>query len=230
MNPGPTATDPCSRPCGGSKFCIDQLNIDESLLYLPVFASASRTVLVAVGPSYFSRLWCMWEMFVMSHCTDNFHNVVFWPLSGCDTTQVAEFQAKDVGCFKAEDKDKILSTIESLNGGVAQFEQVVRRDVLNALLAASVRFEPDVAVTDGAEVVPAASRSRRLSTSGGEDMRMRLSLMEKASMSSLPLRAGGLEISTHPDDVVAAFNRHDRNGSGALDCGEVLRRLNPRWT
>ena len=63
------------------QFCIDQTNIDESLLYLPLFASASRAVIVAVGPSYFTRLWCMWEMFVMSHVTYCFDNVIFWPLS-----------------------------------------------------------------------------------------------------------------------------------------------------
>ena len=83
------------------KFCIDQLNIDESLLYLPFFASASRAVLVAVGPSYFTRLWCVWEMFVMAHCTEGFSNVVFWPLAGCDTEQLSTFRAADVGCYKA---------------------------------------------------------------------------------------------------------------------------------
>lgn len=189
------------------KFCIDQLNIDESLLYLPVFASASRSVLIAVGSSYFSRLWCVWEMFVLSHCTDNFSNVVFWPLTGCDTTTLGEFRAKDVGCFKAEDKEKILSVIDSLDGGISHFEQVVRQDVLNAVHEAAGRFEPEQNAerTDGRRAgsrrsslsgsrrsslsgsrKPSLSEAgSRLSEAGSRDVLGRMSRMEQTSMTNL---------------------------------------------
>ena len=160
------------------KFCIDQTNIDESLLYLPLFASASRAVIVAVGPSYFTRLWCMWEMFVMSHVTYCFDNVIFWPLSGCDVTELSDFRASNVGCFKASDKEKILSVIESLNGGVAQFEKVVQQDVLAAVRKAVGRFEADEA---DQEALPERKRSQRLSSTGNDDVRNRLSMLEATS-------------------------------------------------
>ena len=190
------------------KFCIDQLNIDESLLYLPVFASASRSVLVAVGSSYFSRLWCVWEMFVLSHCTDNFSNVVFWPLSGCDTSQLGGFSAKDVGCFKAEDKGKILSVIDSLNGGISQFEQVVRQDVLTAVHEAAGRFEP----TGG----DSTSRRPSLTAEGSEDVRRRMHRMERTSMSKLPLADAASHPEGQPPTSSTIWRLGQRYGVGDL--------------
>ena len=120
----------------------------------------------------------MWEMFVMSHVTYCFDNVIFWPLSGCDVTELSDFRASNVGCFKASDKEKILSVIESLNGGVAQFEKVVQQDVLAAVRKAVGRFEADEA---DQEALPERKRPQRLSSTGNDDVRNRLSMLEATS-------------------------------------------------
>merc|ERR1719337_367659 len=47
------------------KCCIDQMNIDDSLMCLPVHLAACKKVLMLVGPSYLTRLWCIMEIFVL---------------------------------------------------------------------------------------------------------------------------------------------------------------------
>ncbi len=47
------------------KYCIEQTSITESLRYLPVYVAASNMVVLLVGPTYLSRLWCIWELFVI---------------------------------------------------------------------------------------------------------------------------------------------------------------------
>ena len=46
------------------KACIDQGDIDASLSSLPVFLSGCQELLVLVGKTYPSRLWCVIEIFV----------------------------------------------------------------------------------------------------------------------------------------------------------------------
>ena len=45
------------------KVCIDQTNITQSLKCLPVYVFACKEMLVLGGPTYLSRLWCVWEMY-----------------------------------------------------------------------------------------------------------------------------------------------------------------------
>merc|ERR1719171_1553715 len=47
------------------KCCIDQMNIDDSLMCLPVHLTACKKVLMLVGPTYLTRLWCVMEIFVL---------------------------------------------------------------------------------------------------------------------------------------------------------------------
>jgi len=47
------------------KCCVDQKNIGDSLKVLPVFVMASKKMLVLAGPSYPTRLWCVWELFTL---------------------------------------------------------------------------------------------------------------------------------------------------------------------
>merc|ERR1719443_2653989 len=47
------------------KCCIDQRNIDDSLMCLPVHLAACKKILMLVGQSYLSRLWCIMEIFVL---------------------------------------------------------------------------------------------------------------------------------------------------------------------
>ena len=49
------------------KACIDQTRIDESLAALPIFLQGCVELLVVTGPTYFSRLWCVMELYTFLH-------------------------------------------------------------------------------------------------------------------------------------------------------------------
>ena len=46
------------------KYCLDQENMKEGLMCLPVFLAGCNSLLVISGETYPSRLWCLLEMFV----------------------------------------------------------------------------------------------------------------------------------------------------------------------
>ena len=46
------------------KVCINQANVEEALKCLPVFLQSCDQVVALVGPTYFGRLWCVWELYV----------------------------------------------------------------------------------------------------------------------------------------------------------------------
>ena len=46
------------------KFCINQLDIDDSLMCLPVHLAACKKFVMIVGSTYASRIWCIMEIFV----------------------------------------------------------------------------------------------------------------------------------------------------------------------
>ncbi|GMH73089.1 hypothetical protein TrST_g10231 [Triparma strigata] len=47
------------------KTCIDQENIGDGLKVLPVYVMASKKMLVLLGETYPTRLWCIWELFTL---------------------------------------------------------------------------------------------------------------------------------------------------------------------
>jgi len=112
------------------KYCIDQKRIQQALRYLPVFVNAAKQRLVLHGPSYFSRLWCMWELYVMTVSDPKLDNVLFWSVQGHGTTrlgsELGDFDVQDVSCYRPEDKDKILATIDSQRGGMQAFNSTIR--------------------------------------------------------------------------------------------------------
>ncbi|CAK0826710.1 unnamed protein product [Prorocentrum cordatum] len=112
------------------KYCIDQKRIQQALRYLPVFVNAAKQRLVLHGPSYFSRLWCMWELYVMTVSDPKLDNVLFWSVQGHGTTrlgsELGDFDVQDVSCYRPEDKGKILATIDSQRGGMQAFNSTIR--------------------------------------------------------------------------------------------------------
>ena len=53
------------------KVCIDQANISDGLKVLPINLMASKHVLVLLGDTYMSRLWCVWELATVSFLADS---------------------------------------------------------------------------------------------------------------------------------------------------------------
>ena len=52
-------------PCA-AQACINQQDIDLELACLPIFLSGCKTMLIAPGPTYTTRLWCVMELYTYS--------------------------------------------------------------------------------------------------------------------------------------------------------------------
>jgi len=101
------------------KFCIDQCNITSSLRYLPVYVAMSHKVLLLLGDSYFTRLWCVWELYVIRE-TSGFAKLLVWTLGSKRLADVeletSRFAVERAGCYLAEDHRKIIHIIDSSSG------------------------------------------------------------------------------------------------------------------
>jgi hypothetical protein len=47
------------------KTCIDQMDTSNALAVLPINIAASRKLLILLGETYMTRLWCVWELFTL---------------------------------------------------------------------------------------------------------------------------------------------------------------------
>ena len=110
------------------KFCIDQEDIGEALRYLPVYVAASNMVVLLIGPTYLSRLWCLWELFVI-HSTRSLRDAIYWSIDPFtieeDILDVARnFSVDQAESFSNKDKQAIIGMISKFsNGGSAAFER-----------------------------------------------------------------------------------------------------------
>ena len=116
------------------KCCIDQQNIGDSLKVLPVFVMASKKMLVLAGPSYMSRLWCVWELFTLfafsmfEVAMSRVHLVV---LGGEDGTRKGEientmkgFNQQTACCYDPNEENKLKSVIATI--GSNKFDERIR--------------------------------------------------------------------------------------------------------
>lgn len=109
------------------KACIDQDNIDASLACLPIFLSGCKQLLVAAGPTYSTRLWCVVEIFTFLKMGGTQNELVFLPIGGADVRrQLASFDAAKAQCFLRRDREKLLSVIESGFGDLYDFNETVK--------------------------------------------------------------------------------------------------------
>lgn len=117
------------------KFCINQADIDTDLQCLPVFLCGCRELLVLCGASYFSRLWCILELFTHHHVDLGKHrlSMVMVLRDGrreedlrdiASTTQT--FDVELCECSSKPDKRRMIEIIEAACGSSAVFNEFVR--------------------------------------------------------------------------------------------------------
>merc|ERR1712079_1000768 len=117
------------------KACIDQNSIEIDLLSLPLFLSGCKKLLVLLGPTYLSRLWCVVELFTFVHMGGNIDRVevihVIQPDQSLHQSEairesIVNFDASWCECFSAVDKEKMLEIIMAAFGDMDSFNTVVR--------------------------------------------------------------------------------------------------------
>ena len=122
------------------KACIDQENIDASLAALPIYLSGCQQLLMLVGPTYITRMWCVMEVFIFMRIKDlgagstQLTSQLKVKLLG-DTSNLTQtlacFDAKKAQCRYNRDRQRLLAMIEASFGTTAPFNKLVL-EVLNA--------------------------------------------------------------------------------------------------
>merc|ERR1719253_350626 len=110
------------------KACIDQTNIENSLLCLPVYLSGCSELVIIVGETYTTRLWCVMEIYTFLKMGGSVDRINIFTLDGSVTLKglFAGFDVRDADCFKAEDKDSMLAIIEAGFGDFDSFNKSVQ--------------------------------------------------------------------------------------------------------
>ena len=108
------------------KACIDQDDIDASLACLPIFLSGTRQLLIAAGPTYSGRLWCVVEIFVFLKMGGTRDELTFLQVGEADArSQLGGFDASKAQCFLKRDREKLLAVIEAGFGDLYAFNSMV---------------------------------------------------------------------------------------------------------
>ena len=114
------------------KACIDQANIEENLLALPVYLSGCKNLLVLNGPSYSSRLWCVMELFTFLKMGGSRDRIVLKrpdQMQGTKKNLLEGFDAKRAKCYLPEDRQRLLGVIEAGCGSLDAFNIIVNKNM-----------------------------------------------------------------------------------------------------
>jgi len=85
-------------------------------------------VVLLIGPTYLSRLWCLWELFVI-HSTRSLRDAIYWSIApftieGDILDLARNFSVDQAESFSNTDKDAIVGMVNKFsNGGSAAFER-----------------------------------------------------------------------------------------------------------
>jgi hypothetical protein len=97
------------------KLCINQESISEDLECLPVFEMSCTNLLVLCGPTYATRLWCVWELYVFISMTHDEagQNLTLVTLGNQDNLLDAllEFGIEHAHCTSSSDESAIRALI-----------------------------------------------------------------------------------------------------------------------
>ena len=127
------------------KACINQSNIAESLACLPVYVGGCSRLIVLVGRTYCTRLWCIMECFVWLQMGGGLSNIDVIHLQEDEPNNerrslresrgdhqslahtIASFRTKDAQCRSKEDRDNLIGVIETAFADISDFDsQVIR--------------------------------------------------------------------------------------------------------
>jgi hypothetical protein len=136
------------------KACLDQRDITTSLAGLPVFLAGCKQLLVLVGPTYASRLWCVMEIFVFVRMgrgklnnPDRDEDMVVRLLSGTDEKELQEkllnFDAGTALCCDPNDRERLWAVIEAAFGTFNPFNKIVRAMLTDKLKSPNPNPNPN---------------------------------------------------------------------------------------
>ena len=112
------------------KCCLNQHDIKEGLMCLPVFLAGCESLLVLAGNTYPQRLWCVMELFiflVMGGAEESV-DLRILDVSGTDGARegLKSFDVRSGSCSVQEDQDRMLTAIAGAFGSLDKFSGEVR--------------------------------------------------------------------------------------------------------
>ena len=134
------------------KYCLDQNNLTDGLMCLPVFLAGCNSLLVLAGTTYPRRLWCVMELFIFLIMGGSETAVDVRLL--CNNLDTAErealiqdlesFDAKQAKCSVQDDEDRMLGAIAGAFGSLEVFSKDVRKTLGSILRRGGSQLEQEV--------------------------------------------------------------------------------------
>lgn len=112
------------------KTCIDQTRIRDGLTVLPVVVMSCKCLLCLWGPTYPSRLWCVWELFTLiafGSLDGAAERLLVKPLDVQDATPaelLSKFDVRSARCYDPNEQARLLEVISAL--GIGRFNERIR--------------------------------------------------------------------------------------------------------
>ena len=173
------------------KYCLDQNNLTDGLMCLPVFLAGCNSLLVLAGTTYSRRLWCVMELFIFLIMGGSETAVDVRLL--CNNLDTAErealiqdlesFDAKQAKCSVQDDEDRMLGAIAGAFGSLEAFSKDVRKTLGSILRRGGSQLEQEVVQLRGRilelEKANAAERLTQLERRCAEQARVIEELMNQ---------------------------------------------------
>lgn len=130
------------------KYCIDQQQMEDSLASLPLFLASCNKLLVLLGTSYLSRMWCVIELFTfvaIGRQPEDIEILLLGTLTAGDgevnelkelqkrVKSIKTFNVKNANCVRGEDADRLRGVIEVSFPSLNDFNQQVISVLTTAL-------------------------------------------------------------------------------------------------
>jgi hypothetical protein len=148
------------------------MNIDDSLMCLPVHLAACSKAVMLVGPTYLTRLWCVMEIFIhivvvndttRLECIPVYESTemtdLFLASEDFDVRNVVDmfsaFAVSESQCYSSVTWDKLISIIEAGCGTLDSFNALVQNIELTFLastLEAAARKSENNEIVNTAEI------------------------------------------------------------------------------
>ena len=105
------------------KVCIDQENISDGLKVLCINVTACKKLLVVCGKTYFQRLWCMLELFIMFAFSEDeaaAERIELVPIEADGVTResilesMSSFELEDAHCYDPNEEIKLRSVMAAV--------------------------------------------------------------------------------------------------------------------
>ena len=120
------------------KVCVHPAFRDDSLHCVPVYLHACRGVLILCGPTYFTRLWCVWELYTLFAFSEDpsLLIAVLHEDSGRAVgdgvalrvmqQRLERFKLSDAHCFDPNEERQLRAAIHYAPGGALAFQATMR--------------------------------------------------------------------------------------------------------